>query len=498
MSAPGLPRAARILIVGVVAAGACVLVALAPGTARWQTKDVVALVVLVAAISVVDQFTIALPHGEETEYFGLTDAVWMAAVLLGKPGVVVFGVAGGTAVAQAIRRWPLHKLLFNVGQVVLGIAAATGVYHLLSTGRTTHPSAWAAAAAAMTTCFLINDGTVALVIALVRGERFLRVFLAPMRVNLLQTAGNWAIGLLAAIVWTASRPAVLLLLSPLTLLYLAYRGWLRTLRERDQMREVAGAADEIAEAGDLGRRLPIAGEDDQPLAALTTTLNHMLDRLEAAFLRERRFIREASHELRTPITIGRGHLEVLDPDPDPEDLRQTVGLLLDEFDRMGRILEDMTAIVRAERPGFVRPAPVTLGPFLEEVAAKAAPLLSGRLVTDLPVNGAVVEVDEQRLTQALLNLLQNAAIHAPGTSRVELRARPERESWRIEVRDHGDGLPAGEEDAVFQPFYQASSSRGGSGLGLALVRTIAEAHGGAAGVETAAGEGATFWVRVPA
>jgi signal transduction histidine kinase len=391
----------------------------------------------------------------------------------------------------------VHKIAFNVGQVVLGLTAATAIYDALASGPATEPTAWAAAVLAMAACFVINDVAVALAIALARGERLLRVLLPPMRVNLLQWAGNGAVGIIAAVVWHASRPGVFLLLVPTGLLYLAYRGWLRSLREREQMAQMARAAGAIAGEGDISRRLPAADRNGS-LADLTETLNRMLERLETAFQRERRFIREASHELRTPVTIGRGHLEVLSRDADPAELEQTVALLLDEFDRMGRILEDMTVLARSERPGFVRPTDVELAPFLADVAAKAKPILNGRLRTTLPPEGAAVRADPQRLTQACLNLLQNAAVHARGDSPVELRAVEEEGGWRVEVADRGYGVPRGEEEAVFRPFYQAWTSGGGSGLGLPLVRTIAEAHGGSAGVEDTPGGGATFWVRVPA
>ena len=106
--------------------------------------------------------------------------------------------------------------------------------------------------------------------------------------------------------------------------------------------------------------------------------------------------------------------------------------------------------------------------------------------------------DRQRIKQALINLLQNAALHARGDGPVELRAVGRRGAWRMEVADHGGGIPPGEEERLFRPFNRGRSTSPGSGLGLAIVRGIAEAHRGTAGVNNRPGDGATFWIEVPA
>jgi signal transduction histidine kinase len=206
------------------------------------------------------------------------------------------------------------------------------------------------------------------------------------------------------------------------------------------------------------------------------------------------FLSAASHELRTPITIVRGHLEVLDMVPTHTELRETTALVIDELDRMGRLVDDMTVLVRSEDPEFLRLEEVDLHVFAEEVAAKAEPLLGRRLKVRRPMRGALVKADPHRLTQAVLNLLKNAADHT--RSQVVLLVAEEPGWWRIEVEDHGGGLPSHEAEAIFEPFRSGSRS-GGTGLGLAIVRGIAEAHGGAAGLDNHPGEGARFWIRLP-
>jgi signal transduction histidine kinase len=260
--------------------------------------------------------------------------------------------------------------------------------------------------------------------------------------------------------------------------------------------DMARTASTIAEVGDLTRRIaPSVGRDE--VGQLTLAFNRMLDRLEAAFRRERRFIREASHELRTPITICRGHLEVLGESPSSEELRETIALVVEELGRMSRVVEDMTTLARAEAPDFLRPQPVTLDRFLDEVAVKAETLMTGRLSVERVPTGATLMADPQRLTQALINLLQNAAVHTPPHTPVTLRLVPERQAWRFEVADEGGGLSPALEDTVFQPFRRGNTGAPGSGLGLAIVKGIAEAHGGSAGLDNRPGHGATFWIRVP-
>jgi signal transduction histidine kinase len=208
------------------------------------------------------------------------------------------------------------------------------------------------------------------------------------------------------------------------------------------------------------------------------------------------FMSAVSHELRTPITICRGHLEVLGEDPSPDDVRDTIDLVLDELDRMARLVEDITTVVRHEDRSFLRRETVDAGELIAGVARKVMPLLDGRL-TVRPLSSAVrIDADPHRLEQALVNLLHNAAIHTPAGTEVELRFVSNRRAWRFEVADRGPGVTLGDEERVFRQFTHGPQSSG-SGLGLAVVRSIARAHGGEAGVDNEPGRGATFWLSVP-
>jgi signal transduction histidine kinase len=309
-----------------------------------------------------------------------------------------------------------------------------------------------------------------------------------------QLLGNLALGILGALIWSAQPLGLPLLLIPLGLTYLAYREWLRTIQERNRMADMGRAADAIARSGDLSRRISAgggSGPDD-----LAATFNQMLADLEAAIVRERTFVRESSHELRTPITICRGHLEVLSPEPSGDELLETVALVLDELDRMTRIADDMSDLAYMEDPASLRRGEVNTDRLLADVALKATPLQNGRLSVQPAASNATLCADEHRLVQALMNLVKNAYDHTAPDTPVALRAVSEPDALRFEVADAGRGLIPADEERVFQPFYKTPDSAG-SGLGLAIVSGIARAHGGTAGVDNRPGEGATFWIRIP-
>ena len=216
-----------------------------------------------------------------------------------------------------------------------------------------------------------------------------------------------------------------------------------------------------------------------------------LDRMKDTFLSA------VSHELRTPLTICRGHLDVLDTGAGEHEVRAVRDTLVDELGLMGRLVEDLTTLVRAGDGTLLRLESLPVDEFVGSIVTMAEPILGGRLRVDADSTGATLRADRQRLTQALLNLLQNAAGHADGRGPVRLRVRGEPAAWLFEVADNGGGLPPGEEHLVFETFRTGSSPTGRTGLGLSIVRGIATAHGGDCGVVNRPGRGATFWIRIP-
>jgi signal transduction histidine kinase len=207
------------------------------------------------------------------------------------------------------------------------------------------------------------------------------------------------------------------------------------------------------------------------------------------------FLRAASHELRTPITVCRGHLDVLDPGAAPNEVRETLSLVVDELARMGRLVDDITTLTRLEDADALQQETFPADVLVREVAAKAEALLDGRLSVD-PIAAGQLTADRHRLHQALLGLLANAAQHAGGDARVTLSSRAAADAWTFEVADDGVGLEGIDRATLFQPFIHGPTSEG-TGLGLALVQRIARAHGGEAGARESEGGGATFWLRIP-
>jgi signal transduction histidine kinase len=235
-----------------------------------------------------------------------------------------------------------------------------------------------------------------------------------------------------------------------------------------------------------------------------------LERIELALARERdraeqlreldemkdRFLSAVSHELRTPITICRGHLEVLEDRADEREVRAVKAMCVSELALLGRLVEDLTTLAWADDGAFLKVESLPLDSFLHSTTAKAQAILGDRVRVVSGIGDATLQADPQRLTQALVNLLQNAADHAKGDGPVCLRVRAGPANWCFEVADDGGGLPPGDEQVIFDPF-STGSSRGGTGLGLPIVRGIARAHGGEAGAVNRPGQGVTFWVRIP-
>jgi signal transduction histidine kinase len=246
---------------------------------------------------------------------------------------------------------------------------------------------------------------------------------------------------------------------------------------------------------DLSARIPEAGNDE--IAELARTYNAMLDRLQAGFETQRRFVDDAGHELRTPITIISGHLELMGDDPD--DRRETVALVTDELDRMSRMVDDLLVLAKAEQPRFIEPEPLDLAAFSTGLLERARLLGDRRWVLDEHADATVV-ADGQRLVQATLNLLRNAVEHTAVGGTIAIGTRCADDQLQIWVRDDGPGIDLDEQDRLFERFARGAGGRGrseGAGLGLAIVRAIAESHGGTVALQSTPGQGATFTITVP-
>jgi two-component system, OmpR family, sensor kinase len=251
-----------------------------------------------------------------------------------------------------------------------------------------------------------------------------------------------------------------------------------------------GALAAAARSTDL-RRLDARVEEPDSgdeVALLAAEFNRMLDRLESATSQQQEFLASVGHELRTPITIARGNLELLttvDRD-DPEAVAATVAIVGDELGRMGRLVEDLMTIARVRTPDFVRPRQLDLVSWFEELELKLRATADGQRVSIVPPPPVTLYADPDRLTQAVLNLTTNAAVHNPPGTPIRIHATldPEHDHLLLVVEDEGHGIDPAIIDEVFAPFVRAGDARDSTGLGLAVVHAVVTAHGGRIGVRS--------------
>ena len=271
--------------------------------------------------------------------------------------------------------------------------------------------------------------------------------------------------------------------------------WFASGKVLAPLRSFSATARSISES-DLSQRIPVYGKDE--LTDLATTFNEMMDRLEAAFTTQRHFINDAGHELRTPITIIQGHLELIDND-DPEEVNKTIALVFDELDRMSRLVEDLILLAKAESPDFLNLETVDISSLSEELFAKAQALGERKWCLDETAKGVIL-LDRQRLTQAMMNLAQNAIQHTISTDTIAIGSSITQDTVKFWVRDTGEGIDETEQQRIFERFARAANSHRhfeGTGLGLSIVKMIAEAHHGEVTLHSRLGEGANFSIVLP-
>ncbi|TDB88421.1 HAMP domain-containing histidine kinase [Actinomadura sp. KC216] len=284
--------------------------------------------------------------------------------------------------------------------------------------------------------------------------------------------------------------------------------WRAVRRATRPLEEIAATAARIGD-GDLGRRLAVHGPKTE-VGRLAEALNGMLAQIEASFRereasrdRLRRFVADASHELRTPVATVRGYAELFrrGAADRPEDLAKAMRRIESEAERMGRLVDEMLLLARLDQGRPLEREPVDLAALAADAVADAAVVEPDRplaLEGDGPV---VVTGDAGRLRQVLDNLLANVRRHTPAGTAATVRVSERDGEAVLEVADEGPGIPAGDRARVFERFYRTDQSRsrdrGGSGLGLSIVAAVAEAHGGRASAADAPGGGAVFTITLP-
>ena len=284
-------------------------------------------------------------------------------------------------------------------------------------------------------------------------------------------------------------------IAAIILLTTTFIAWLLAGRLLRPVHDLTDTARTISET-DLSRRIPVRGDDE--IAELARTFNDMLDRLEHGFETQRAFVDDAGHELRTPITVIRGQLDVMGDDPDER--REVMDVVNTELDRMSRIVEDLLLLAKAEQRDFVRLDEVELSDFTTELLVKARSLGARDWRSGACAEGTA-PLDAQRVTQAVLNLARNAVEHAPAEARITLGSERVDGSVCFYVSDTGPTIDDEDAERIFERFSRGGRrvrTADGAGLGLAIVRAVAEAHGGTARWRPGEDGGNRFELVVPA
>lgn len=284
-----------------------------------------------------------------------------------------------------------------------------------------------------------------------------------------------------------------------TMLLATLGAWLAAGRILRPLHDVAETARVITDS-DISQRIPARADargDD--LQTLIHTVNSMLDRVESGVAAQRRFIDDAGHELRTPITIVRGHLELLDPN-DPADIRDTLALVDDELERMNRMVADLLLLARSEQPTFVQPRPVDVDALTRDIVDKVTRLGEREFSLDTVAEGVWL-LDPQRITQAVVALCDNAVHYTAPGDRIAVGSQCDGAELRFRVSDTGPGISEADRARIFDRFSRGSGAERrseGAGLGLSIVSAIAAGHDGRVDVDSTPGRGATFTIAIPA
>ena len=264
---------------------------------------------------------------------------------------------------------------------------------------------------------------------------------------------------------------------------------------------VTQAARRVGLSGRLDARLDAVHTRDE-IGRLVDTFNRMMARLESAFTAQRRFVADASHELRTPLTTIRGNLELLKRSEAVREpvMQEALQDVIDEAERMSRLVQGLLALARADAGQKLARAPVRLDELVRAVRREAQTVSDGVAVGLDGVEDAEVIGDADALKQLLLILVENGVKYTPSGGSVALDLHYEGDDAVLNVRDTGVGIAKDELPHVFERFYRSPTARssGGTGLGLAIARWIAEEHGAEIRVASTQGTGTTFTIRLPA
>jgi two-component system, OmpR family, sensor kinase len=279
-------------------------------------------------------------------------------------------------------------------------------------------------------------------------------------------------------------------------------GWLVAGRALQPVATLTSAATDIAVSRAFSRRVPTTDTPDE-LGRLARTFNEMLGSLEQAYATERRFVADASHELRAPLAVVQANLELLQrAEPmSPADQHAALHTARTEADRLRRLVNELLVLARTDAGTPITRAPLVFDALVADVVVDARHLAHGQTFVVGTLTETEVLGDPERLRQLLVILLDNAFRYTPASGRVEIGLSHEGDAAVLRLRDTGIGIDPKDVPYIFDRFFRADPARqrdaGGNGLGLAIARSIAHEHGGEIGIESTVGVGTSVSLRLP-
>jgi len=277
-------------------------------------------------------------------------------------------------------------------------------------------------------------------------------------------------------------------------------GWFLSGAVLRPIHRITQTARAIGAEHDLSRRVQYTGPNDE-VGQLATTFNTMLTELQAAYQQQQQFVADVSHELRTPLTTLRGNLALLrrQPSISTEDKEDILDDMVDESDRLIRLVSDLLTLARAEAGRQLRSEPIRVKPLIEDVCRQTRLLDPGRTITCAPLLDVAVVGDQDALKQVLLILMDNALKHTTATITVAAAITDEGAAVSMSIRDTGPGIDPDVLPHVFERFYRGDEARDklGLGLGLPIAKALVEAQNGTITVGSQAGQGSVVTVTLP-
>ena len=455
---------------------------------------VMAAIILVSSIALLACGTIVWVLGRQTLHADIDDQLDRGRKRLEQLAAAGIDPSNGQSLtdASSVARAYIRQSVVGAGESVLGFEGEELSSHFSSDATHRQPQQDEQLVESLAALSTARDSTTTTVHT---DESTYRVMVVPLRDGTNQVALAHVVDLDTAEASLRRTMTLYGVAAVITVALVTALAWFVVERLLAPIGELRMATESIGPQ-DLSTRVPVRGRDD--LGILARAVNGMLDRVQRSVEAERRMLDDVGHELRTPITIVRGHLELLDPE-DSEDVSRTRCLAIEELDRMGTMANDLLELARTTGTDSFVPAPTDIGDLTTSVFDKAQ-VLGPRVWVLEDKALAVCELDSQRVSQAWLQLAANAVKYSEVGSRIVLGSRTTDSELFLWVTDEGIGIAPEELELVRQRFWRSVNAERmatGSGLGLSIVENIIAAHRGTLDISSVVGTGSRFTIRIP-